>query len=214
MNDNQPHNPFVRSHDLAFDEVAPVRTEEPPEQLQLVPEDPRALPAEPVLPNKPKPIHDVFLEKFRDSRKRGRGHLTRELFGGLGDAISPLGNLDPNAMLRGAPSSHDMTRMLIGSTLSALGKKPLASFQHSYAHTRRQIENRRSTTTGKDLRESARKEAIKKQVEEFADRAVSKLRQSVGGREPDGTNQSAAQPRKANQQQRPFSRPRNDGPSR
>jgi len=213
VNDNQPHNPFIRSSDLAVDEVAPLRAEDPPEQLHLVPEAARAVPAEPVLPNKPKPIHDAFLEKFRDSRKRGRGHLTREFFGGIGDAITPLGGLDPNAMIRAAPSAHDMTRMLIGSSLSALGKKPLASFQHSYAHTRRQVENRKSSTTGKDLRDAARKEAIKKQVEEFADRTLDKLRQSVGRHQPD-VKKPSDQPNKAHQQQVPFSRQKNEGPSR
>lgn len=213
MNDNQPHNPFVRSGDLAVDGVAQFRAEDAPEQLQLVPEAAQAEPAAPVLPNKPKPINDAFLERFRDSRKRGRGHLTREVFGGLGDAISPLGRLDPNTMLRGAPSAHDMTRMLIGSTLSALGKKPLASFQHSYAHTRRQIENRRSTTTGKDLREAARKEAIKKQVEQFTDRAITKFRQSVGGRGFDEKKQ-CGQSDQAPQPPATILRPKIEGPSR
>lgn len=196
-----------------MDEPAPLRVEEPPEQLQLVPDNERERPAEPVLPNKPKPIHDAFLEKFRESRKRGRGHLTREFFGGLGDAISPLSQLDPNTMLRGAPTAHDMTRMLIGSTLSALGKKPLASFQHSFAHTRRQIENRSSSLTGKDLREARRREEIKRQVAEFTDRAVDKLRQSVGGRPKDvpATISRTSHPPPQKMQ---TSRSTNEGPAR
>lgn len=213
MNDNQPHNPFVRSSELGIDEVAPLRPQDPPAELQLVPDDVQTRPAEALLPNKPKPIHDAFLEKFRDSRRRGRGHLTRELFGGLGDAISPLGRLDPNTMLRSAPSAHDMTSMLITSTLSALGKKPLASFQHSYSHTRRQIENRKSSTSGKDLREAARKEAIKKQVEEFADRAIGKLRQGLGGSEPDLTKDSDSRNQQRPQQGK-IPRHRNEGPTR
>lgn len=137
MTDTRRRNPFIRSEELEAVALKNIGDEAPDIARNEAASTHRRL-GEPILPDKPKLPSGGRMLWRRNKKDTQLSPTAYALTSGAKDFakgfVEGMNHIDIDQYERSAPPPHEITRVLITSTVGALAKKPLASIQNSYRY--------------------------------------------------------------------------------